>query len=182
MYERILIVVDASAASRAATAEGVRLAQVHGAEVVFFAILPRYVMPVTDFAVMGMPAADEFQRDANAHARRVLAAATELADNAGVASRTATDSSVHDADCVVDAARSRHCDLIVVPSVGDNAVMRLIAGSVIPGLITRATIPVLVVSDSAPYAHDDAGPARPDPRPAHRQGDDTHARGGAAGA
>ena len=37
-----------------------------------------------------------------------------------------------------------HCDLIVVATEGRNAVMRILLGSVLPGLITAATVPVLV--------------------------------------
>lgn len=36
------------------------------------------------------------------------------------------------------------CDLIVLGHRGSNAVMRLLTGSLVPGLITAATIPVLI--------------------------------------
>ena len=41
-------------------------------------------------------------------------------------------------------AADLQCDLIVVASTGSNAVMRLLTGSVIPGLITHSRVPVLV--------------------------------------
>jgi hypothetical protein len=40
------------------------------------------------------------------------------------------------------------CDLIVVGHRGRNAVMRLLSGSLVPGLITAAAIPVLICRDA----------------------------------
>ena len=144
MYKRILIVVGAGQTSRAAIAEGVSLAKVHDAEVLFFSVLPRYVVPVVDMPMLGVPSPDAFQREAHATAERLLTAAALVADKAGVRHRHAVGSGVDDAECIVDAARKRRCSLIVVASAGSNAVMRLLTGSVIPGLITHSPIPVLV--------------------------------------
>jgi len=146
MYKRILVVVDA-VPPRAAVTEGIRLAAAHGAEVVLFCVLPHYVIPVTDFPLVGLPGADEFYRDARKDADRKLAAAAALAERAGVRSTPAVGSGEDDAQCIVDAARRRRCGLIVAGTAGRNAVMRLIGGSVIPGLISRSTLPVLVVRD-----------------------------------
>lgn len=41
MCKRILIVVDPRPVARAAVAEGVLAAQAHGAELVFFTVMPR---------------------------------------------------------------------------------------------------------------------------------------------
>jgi nucleotide-binding universal stress UspA family protein len=145
MFKRILIVVGAEPTSRTAVSEGVALARVHEAEALFFSVLPRYVVPVADMPMIGMPSPDEFQRDVTRNAERLLAAAAVLADKAGVRSKSAVGSGLDDAECIVEAARKRRCDVIVVASAGRNAVMRLLSGSVIPGLITLSTLPVLVV-------------------------------------
>ncbi len=150
MYKRILIVVGKGVAQRVAVTEGVALAKVHGAEVVFFSVLPRYIVPVADVPMFEMPSPQEFQREATANADRFLAAATVVADKAGVRSRTAVGAGQDDAECIVDTARKRRCNLIVVASAGRNAVMRLISGSVIPGLITHSTLPVLIVRQRSP--------------------------------
>lgn len=54
-----------------------------------------------------------------------------------------------DAECVAEVAVKRQCDLIVVESESKNAVLRLIGGSIVPGLITHATVPVLVCKEDA---------------------------------
>ena len=51
---------------------------------------------------------------------------------------------VFTAHAASQAAVRHHCDLIVVATEGRNAVMRILSGSVLPGLITAATVPVLV--------------------------------------
>lgn len=152
MFKRILIVVGQGPTSRAAVTQGVALAKVHDAEALFFSVLPRYVVPVADMPMIGMPSPDEFQREATRNAENFLAAATVVADKAGVRSKYAVGAGFDDAECIVEAARKRRCDVIVVASAGRNAVMRLLSGSVIPGLITLSTIPVLVVRQAAPRA------------------------------
>jgi len=147
MYKRILIVVPQGPARPAAVTEGVKLAEVHQAEVIFLTLLPHYVVPVAEMAMTAVPGPAEFQRAAMATANRLLAAATVLADKSGVRSRTAVGTGVDDADCIFAEARRRRCGLIVVGSMGRNAVLRLLTGSVIPGLITVSTIPVLIVRE-----------------------------------
>lgn len=144
MYKRILIVVDPRPVARSAVAEGVAMARAHGAEALFFSVLPRYSVPVTDAPPFVMESPQEFQQAAKANGERMLAAATVVADRAGVKSRTALGSGTDDAECIVEAARKRRCDMIVVASEGRNALLRLLMGSVIPGLITASPVPVLI--------------------------------------
>jgi nucleotide-binding universal stress UspA family protein len=147
MYKRILIVVDHRPVSQAAAREGTALAKAHNADVVFFSVLPRYAVPVADTPPFPMVAPHEFQRAAKDSAQKWLAAATAIADKVGVTSRTGTGSGEDDSHCIVDAARRRRCDLIVVATEGRNALLRLLTGSVIPGLITASPVPVLVCKD-----------------------------------
>ena len=174
MYKRILIVVGSGPTHRAAVTEGVELAKVDGAEAVFFSVLPRYVMPVTEMPMIGLPSPAEFHREATANTQRVLAAAAVVADKAGVTSKTAVGAGADDADCIIETAKKKRCGLIVVASAGRNAVMRILSGSVIPGLITRSTIPVLIVRQQEPKA----GAKRESvaPRRQRRLGRSLHAR------
>ena len=69
------------------------------------------------------------------------------AEVAGVMSNRSMSSGTDDALSIADAAVRHRCDLIVVATEGRNAVMRILTGSVLPGLITAATaatVPVLV--------------------------------------
>lgn len=144
MVKRILIVVDPSPAAQSAIDEGVGLAAVHDAEVVFFHMLPQYPIPMVEELIWTIQAEDAFDRAARAEGQRLLAAAAAVAERAGVMHRSVVRQGQDTVTGIVDAARRRRCDLVVVASEGSNAVMRLMNGSVIPGLISAAPMPVMV--------------------------------------
>jgi nucleotide-binding universal stress UspA family protein len=147
MYRRILIAVDARPVSMAAVREGVALAAAHGAEAVFFHPLPPYPVAAGDLPVFISISPQEFAKASKGQAGKALSAAQAEAVEAGVASIKAMGTGESEAHCIADAARKRRCDLIVVATTGKNALLRLLTGSVVPGLITAATVPVLVVKD-----------------------------------
>ncbi|MDZ7936858.1 MAG: universal stress protein [Rhodoferax sp.] len=144
MYKKILVVVDEREVSQSAIGQGIALARVHRADLLFFYVLPRYVFPSVDMVPVAEVTPDDFQRDSSQHASQRLAAASALAERAGVHSHRAMGSGPDDAHCVAEAATQRHCDLIVVATEEKNAVIRLLTGSIIPGLISAATVPLLI--------------------------------------
>ena len=144
MYKKMLIVVDKRPVARAAVIEGLALAKTHDAEVIFFFAMPPYPMPLADVPPFVVVPPREYQEAAEEEADRVLSVATALAVKAGVQSNVVKGSADDPAQGIVDAARRRRCDIIVVASAGRNAVMRMLTGSVIPALITASPIPVLV--------------------------------------
>ncbi len=144
MYKRLLIVVDKRTVSRAAVDEGLALAKSQGAEVLFYFSMPLYPMPLADVPPFVVVPPREYEEAAREEAEHVLAAANALAVKAGVPSRGIKGSVEDPAQGIVDAARRRRCDLLVVATQGRNAVLRLITGSVIPALITASPIPVLI--------------------------------------
>ncbi|MDP3225733.1 MAG: universal stress protein, partial [Rubrivivax sp.] len=82
----------------------------------------------------------------------VLAQAMAAAAAQGVpaqALRLADGTSGH---AVAASAQQQACELIVIAHEGHNAVMRMITGSVLPGLVTAATVPVLVCRDASTTA------------------------------
>lgn len=168
MHDRILIVVDDASTSEPAVQEGLALARALGAEVVLLGVMPMQGAPVADMPVMGLVGCADFEPLARDDAQRRLQAATDAADRAGVRSRSLVGEGLDPVHSIAEAAQSLHCGLIVVGSEGRNAVMRLLTGSVIPGLITHARVPVLVCRDSSPAARN--RPAAADP-PAARQPD-----------
>lgn len=144
MYKRILIVVDQREESRAALNEGLRLASSRDGEVTFLTALPRFPLPLADAPYHDAGTRHDFDLAAKANADKLLAAARVAADKAQVMSRGIAWSGEDDVAGIVETAQRHRCELIVVASEGRNAVMRLLTGSVIPGLITASPIPVLV--------------------------------------
>lgn len=151
MYKRILIVVgDIAAAADASVTEGVALARAHEAEIVFFTAIRNYEMPLADYPAPTLPPPGEVLRQAVIDAKRAHAAARVVADRAGVRSFSAVAEGHDDGATVAAAGVRLECDLIVAASHRSNAVMRLLRGSLVPGLITRSQVPVLIVKDTGP--------------------------------
>lgn len=144
MYKRILIVVDPRQVSRAATQEGLRLAKIHSSEVTFVTVLPRYPLPIAEAPFLEAGSQREFEQAAKANADKLLSAARDAADKADVMSHGVVGRGEDAAASIVEAARKRRCEMIVVASEGRNALLRLLTGSVIPGLITASPVPVLI--------------------------------------
>lgn len=144
MYKRIMIVLDQHEGTRAALAEGLRLADAHGGEVTFFTALARAPLPITDAPFHDPGAQLEFDAAARTAADELLAHAGAAAEKAGVMSHGVAVDAEDEVAAIVELARRRRCELIVAGSEGQNAVVRLLTGSVIPGLITSSPVPVLV--------------------------------------
>lgn len=149
MYKRIMIVVDEGAVAKSALTEGLALARSEGAELLFFHVLPSYVMPVADAPALVYLSPEQHQKEVDRLARRILNNATAQAGKAGVVSHTAVGTDADAANCIAEAAAQRGCDLVVIGSHGRNAMQRLIFGSVVTRLIPLATVPVLVCKPSA---------------------------------
>lgn len=149
MYQRILILLDDQVASQSAVKQGVEIARTHQAAVLFLYILPPPTVPMVDMPAGAMSAfsaqsIEKFEQQASDEASDALKAAEVVANEAGVASEKRMASGGVTAADVVDVAVSSRCELIVVASVGSNAVVRLLTGSLIPGLITKSSVPVMV--------------------------------------
>jgi nucleotide-binding universal stress UspA family protein len=166
MYDRILIVLDDDLPSQTALQEGLALARAHGAEAVLLGLMPPNNAPVSDLPVMGVVGYADIEPHARQDAERRLQAATDTAAHAGVRHRGLVADGLDPVHSITDTALRLHCDLVVVGSEGRNAVMRLLTGSVIPGLITRAPVPVLVCRECSPGARTMhlAGPDHTAPR------------------
>jgi nucleotide-binding universal stress UspA family protein len=161
MYTRILIVVDEGAVARAALSEGLRLAQVHEAEVLLLHVLPNYVVPVSDGPALAMVSPEQYREDVLQEGRTVLAAATVQAQQLGVKSSTAIGSDADAATCIANAAVEHGCGVIVVGSYGRGALQRLIFGSVVSRLTQLSPVPLLICK-----ASQRAGQSNPDSLPA----------------
>lgn len=145
MHERILIIVTEGPESRASIREGIDQAKAHGAEAIFFSVRTVYAGPVADMSpVVPMSAGGEAERELHRQAERVLAEARSHADALGVHSRTLVGPIDDAVNSIIATALQHRCDLIVAGVQRHNALMRILTGSVVPGLITHAPVPVLV--------------------------------------
>jgi nucleotide-binding universal stress UspA family protein len=149
MYKKILVVVDDRVVTQSAIRQSIEMAHALRADIHFCYVLPSPAVMGFEFLPMAEQANDDLQNEAIVHAKNILDAAVELAEQADILSFGVVASGADGAQCVAEVAKKRHCDLIVVGTEETNAVLRILNGSIVPGLISRATVPVLVCREGS---------------------------------
>lgn len=145
----LLVVIEARTGSEAAVAEAVAIARRDRAHVLLAAVPPRESLPLATAWEFGEALEDPMREAVNSVLHDRLAAAQAAAASAGVSSRAVTLPAPDSGPALARLAEEQGCDLIVVSCQRSNAVTRLLSGSLVPGLITAASAPVLVVHDAA---------------------------------
>lgn len=142
MYKHILIATDGSELAGRAVTTGLTLAKALKARATAVtATEPWSAM------VMGEPALvfpiEEYEKAAADKAARILSGVSTAAKNAGVECETVH---VNDfpAEGIVETAKARGCDLIVMASHGRRGLSKLLLGSQTTRVLTLAAVPVLV--------------------------------------
>ena len=139
---RILIATDGSAGSDTAVEEGVRIAKLIGADVIFVAVA-RPPVPV-----LGDPYYQHAVSGNLGVMRAALAKATLFAEERRVRHETELMEG-SPAQITLDLAQSRDVDLIVVGSRGLGAVKGALLGSVSSAVVHHADRPVLVARSAS---------------------------------
>ena len=149
----ILVPLDGSALAEAALAPAIELARANNAKLVLLRATEAHAAPLTDLTeaqVAAVRGAEDYL--AGVH-RRING--VELA---------AVDTSVWygpPAEAIVEAARFRRADLIVMSSHGRSGVGRLVLGSVAETVLRASTVPILLLRPSnVPAAAPFGGTAR----------------------
>jgi nucleotide-binding universal stress UspA family protein len=140
--KRLVVGVDGSDGGRAAIEEAVELASALAARVTFVCVRrspPGYA---------GDPYYQNAVTESRAHARLALAEAQDLAEAAGVDAETALLDG-DPAERLLDLARERNADMIVVGSHGAGATGSAALGSVSRVVTRHADRPVVVVKREA---------------------------------
>ncbi len=143
MYKHILIATDGSDLSAKAVDQGLTLAATLKSKVTVVTISEPWSSVVSGEMAFGFPIED-YDKSVAANARKILAGVTQSARTAGVACDVVHLPNQHPADAILDAAKSRNCDLIVMASHGRRGLSRLFLGSQAARVVTHSTIPVLI--------------------------------------
>ena len=144
MYKCILLPTDGTEFCERAIRHGIALAKLVQAKVVGVTVthplhspVPRSLIPKNLAGVIHgetVKAADE-----------MLAVVERLAREAGVQAETLRLSNDHPWEAIVQAAKDKRCDLIVMASHGRRGVSAVVLGSETQKVLTHSTVPVLVV-------------------------------------
>ncbi len=150
MFKRLLIVLDSHPDPGAVIQSGLAMASACDAEVVFCSGLLRDRAVAAELPNGETAAKWKLLDQRREQEQRLQAKAHGLAEQFGVMSRSVSASGDDPVLAIIDAAESCRCDLIVAASEGSNAVVRLLTGSFIPGLVTASPLPVMVCSPKPP--------------------------------
>jgi nucleotide-binding universal stress UspA family protein len=145
MFKHILIPTDGSPVSTKAVKAGIALAKEHGAKVTgYHAVEPVPVHLYGEGYIADKEMVEEFDRRRRAAAKKHIDALAREAQKAGVTFEPLVQTSTRPYDGIVEAAKKRKCDLILMSSHGHRGLDRLMLGSVADKVIQRSKVPVLV--------------------------------------
>lgn len=143
MYRNILVPTDGSDITAKAVQSAITLAKTLGATLTAVSVKEPY--PYSAISEMQAVPPQEFfdtqERIAAARVKDVVDAATA----AGLGCVGLTVEALHAWEAVVDTAKDKGCDLIVMASHGRRGVSALLLGSETQKVLTHCQIPVLVI-------------------------------------
>lgn len=148
MYSHILIATDGSELAQLGVDQGLALAQKLGGKTMILNVtemFPAYAARGEYSSIAVTQAIETHQRMGKEVAEKVLADAAALAAKLNVECETVHVSEMRPAEAIVEVAKEKDCDLIVMASHGRRGLDRLFLGSQTIEVLTYSKIPVLVV-------------------------------------
>ena len=88
---------------------------------------------------------DSFEAACKKRASKVLDEARAMAEQVGIPAEVLHVSNAHPATAIIETAKSRGCDLIVMASHGHRGFRKLLLGSQTSEVLADGSVPVLVV-------------------------------------
>ncbi len=149
MYGNILLSTDGSDVASKGIRHGIALAKPLNAKVTIITVTEAIYIDYGGGHAGGyIPSQDEIDRfDASQReiASQVLKAAGSMAQQAGVSAELLHVPNSHPATAIIETAKSKGCDLIVMASHGRRGLRKLFLGSQTSEVLANGSIPVLVV-------------------------------------
>ena len=142
MYKHILIATDGSELAAKAVTTGLALAKALGAKVTAVNATEPWTAMVTGEAALAFPI-EEYEKSSAESAAKILSEVSAAAQKQGVACETVH---VNDfpAEAIIETAKGRGCDLIVMSSHGRRGLARVFLGSQATRVLTLSAVPVLI--------------------------------------
>jgi nucleotide-binding universal stress UspA family protein len=149
MYTNILLSTDGSEVARKGVKHGLPLAKALNARVTIIAVTgPLQVDYGSGHAGGWIPSREEFDHfDAacKEHAGAILDEVRAMAEQTGISAELLHVPNAHPATAIIETAKSRGCDLIVMSSHGHRGLKKLFLGSQTSEVLIDGSVPVLVV-------------------------------------
>jgi nucleotide-binding universal stress UspA family protein len=162
MYANILLSTDGSDVARKGVKHGIELAKALNAKLTVIAvteplpigygsgIAPGWSPPPEDSFnrsgwIPSQEAVDSFNAGQKAFANSVLDEARAMAEQIGISAELVHIPDAHPATAIIETAKSKGCDLIVMGSHGRRGLRKLFLGSQTSEVLADGSVPVLVV-------------------------------------
>lgn len=147
MYKHILIATDGSELANKALEHGLEVAKRYSASVSIVTVTePWSALEMAQQAREHQPdPVSQFEALAADRAKRILNNAVKHAEASGVAVEAVHIKDQYPAEGIIATARDKQCDLIVLASHGRRGLPRVLLGSQAYEVLTRCTVPALIV-------------------------------------
>jgi nucleotide-binding universal stress UspA family protein len=143
MFKRILLPTDGSPGSQRALLAGVALAKETGAEVVGLTVVPPFHTLTMDPEMLETTP-EHYASEAGQRAKKILADVEQAAAEAHVPCMVEQGTGDSPYETIINTARARACDLILMASHGRKGIKGLLLGSETQKVLIHSAIPVLV--------------------------------------
>ncbi len=143
MYSNILVTTDGSEFSERAFGHAADLAKLSGGKLTAVTVTP----PLQIIAIEGVVYPEDpekFQATTLTQAKAALDAVAKVAASHGVPCELVQVENAQPYEGILDTAKQKGCDLIVMASHGRRGFSALLLGSETQKVLTHSTIPVLV--------------------------------------
>jgi nucleotide-binding universal stress UspA family protein len=143
MFSHLLIATDGTEFSDKAVQQGTALAKTLGAKVTFVYVTEPWTSAVSGEWAIAFPV-EEYMETATANAKKILEAAATEASNSNVPCDTIHVPDQFAAEGIIEVAKARGCDLIVMASHGRRGFARFLLGSQANRVLTHSSVPILI--------------------------------------
>ncbi len=143
MYQRILVPTDGSEITAKAVTAAIALAKLSGAALTVISVKEPF--PYSAISEMQPVPPQEFYDAQERIAHDRVKAVLDAAAAAGVACEGSTVEALHPWEAILDMAKDKACDLIVMASHGRRGMAALLIGSETSRVLTHSPLPVLVI-------------------------------------
>ena len=143
MYAHILIATDGSDLAQRAVEQGLTLAKVLGSTVTAVTLTEPWTAAVSGEWAVAFPV-EEYEKATAVNAEKILDGVQQAAVGLGVTCDAVHVKDQYAAEAIVEEAKARSCDLIVMASHGRRGIAKFVLGSQATRVLAHTSVPLLI--------------------------------------
>lgn len=143
MYKHILIATDGSELGQRAVEQGLQIAKLMQSKVTVVTVTEPWTAAVSGEWAVAFPV-EEYEKASAANAATILEAVQKIAAGLSITCEAVHVKDQYPAEGIVEEAKARGCDLIVMSSHGRRGLAKFVLGSQATRVLTHTTVPLLI--------------------------------------